>query len=463
MFKKIIKLSTIAILATTAYSADADNDKLNKLEKKILKLEKKLSKTNKKLNQVKAHDAYDNIKFSIDFRNSVDFITIKDNNANTTETNDILSTRLYLDMASSPTDKIVFRGKFGINNVWGGHPGTGDSSFKSWQASSKADNNEFKLKEAYILYTADNDMTYSAGRRQSTGGFLANHRTNTKEATSPLAHVTNMEVDAMMIMFGESFTKAEGSFLKILYGRAHDPVHGVNSMYSEDGTLKTFTGATTTEKDKEVNIAGILGNIYDNGTYKLMGQRMMIINTKGRKIVDGTDANDIKSAPAGKACVTALSLEVNGLDMINEDSDFLADTIVFASIANTEYKPKDGYSLLGSTENKSGSSIWLGIKFPDMLSNSGKFGIEYNKGSQYWTPFTWAEDNMLGSKIAVRGHATEIYWNGIIGNNKNLTTQIKYQNIQHDYTPNQNCQGWVKPEAVDITASNLTFSIRYIY
>ena len=96
-----------------------------------------------------------------------------------------------------------------------------------------------------------------------------------------------------------------------------------------------------------------------------------------------------------------------------------------------------------------------------MITDSGKFGIEYNYGSKDWTPFTWAEDTMIGSKLSVRGHATEVYWNTNLGGLKNLTAQVRYTNIQHDYTPNQKCQGWIKPEAVDIQAQNISFSLRY--
>jgi hypothetical protein len=42
-----------------------------------------------------------------------------------------------------------------------------------------------------------------------------------------------------------------------------------------------------------------------------------------------------------------------------------------------------------------------------MLTEEGKFGLEFNHGSKYWTPMTWAEDTAVGSKVAVRGDAYE--------------------------------------------------------
>jgi len=74
----------------------------------------------------------------------------------------------------------------------------------------------------------------------------------TKDANSPLAHVTNMQVDGAMVRFGESYTMLEGSFAKIIYGRAHDAVSDVNKMYLTDGTLSE---GSTTVIDEEVDFA----------------------------------------------------------------------------------------------------------------------------------------------------------------------------------------------------------------
>lgn len=502
MKKTILSLSAVAALASTSF-AGGDSDiasQLAKMEKmmaaqatqikdlqaqlkdnskldaKIDKLAKKVKKNKKTITAVKVHDAYDNIKFGIDFRSGIDLISVT-NNHSTTESkvtgmtsgekrsNDILSSKLDITMMSSPTDKITFRGKFGVNSVWGGHPGDEDASFKGWQSSSRANNHEFKLKEAYVLYSADNDISYSIGRRPSTEGFLANHRNNTSKPNSPLSHVTNMEVDAAMMRLGESYTKLAGSYMKVVYGRAHDAVDSVAKMYLTDSTLTNGTDETI---DQEVDFFGVLGNIYNDGTYKLMGQHMVILNTKGMKDIDEDGVydiadGDIKKAGSGKAWVSALSLEVSGLDMIDEDSDILADTTVFASIAETNYQPNEGYTLLGTSEDTKGHSIWLGATFPDQITEDGRFGIEYNQGSKNWTPFTWAEDTMIGSKIAVRGHASEVYWNTKIGGFDNLTAQVRYTLVQHDYTPNQKCQGWIKPVETDIEAENMHFSVRYRY
>jgi len=151
-------------------------------------------------------------------------------------------------------------------------------------------------------------------------------------------------------------------------------------------------------------------------------------------------------------------------DGIGEDlGDFADDTIAFGSVAMTHYKPSSGHQLLGSSDATKGYSYWAGVVFPDMITEKGKFGLEYNHGSKYWTPMTWAEDTAMGSKVAVRGNALEGYWNFNMFGLENLTGQARYTYAQHDYTPSIRCSGWVAPQEVDIEASDLRLFVKYIY
>ena len=153
--------------------------------------------------------------------------------------------------------------------------------------TNKANDHTVKVKEAIIIYKPSPGILWSLGRRPSSDGFLANHRQNTQNPNSPLAHVTNMEVDAGMIKLGEKYTKLNGSFVKIVAGRAHDPVKGINDYYgyapyANDAVYDT---GVASEDDKDVNFIGLLGNAYDDGKYRLMFQRMLIKNTKVGKIL----------------------------------------------------------------------------------------------------------------------------------------------------------------------------------
>jgi len=89
--------------------------------------------------------------------------------------------------------------------------------------------------------------------------------------------------------------------------------------------------------------------------------------------------------------------------------------------------------MLGSLESETGTSWWVGAQLP--VTEDGRFGVEYNRGSKYWRPFTYAEDTMIGSKLAARGDAWEAYLTWHIDDA--LSAQVRYTKINYDYTGSQ--------------------------
>ena len=102
--KKIITMSLVATLALTGLHAATNAE----LEARVAELEKKLTKTDKTLTEVKKHDAFDNIKFGIDFRNAIDNLSYKNNDTGEKSNNSsLLTSRLYLTMAAAPMEGLI--------------------------------------------------------------------------------------------------------------------------------------------------------------------------------------------------------------------------------------------------------------------------------------------------------------------------------------------------------------------
>jgi len=465
--KKVISVATALLLSSTLL-ADADvQTQLDELKKEVKKLKKDQKRTKKSLSSVKKSTGGDNIKFGIDFRNAVDVLEYKNNKTGEKYTNDsLLSSRLYLTMKSSPMNGLVFLGKLGVYSTWGAELFESSPAAKDWSATSKASDTIMRIKEAYFVYknkVGSQPYALSIGRRPATNGFLANYRENEPKPNSPLAHITNMEVNgAMLKLSWDRFVT--GSYSKFVYGRAHTGEgHGV---YGESTTDFRYPYANTTGSGKEddnVDFFVFLGDGYNDGQYQVMYQWAHIFNTKGKALKGPGAADDVNKAASGSAELFSLGLKVDGVG--NEISDFLDSTTIFASVAYTQYDAKSGHSILGSSDGGSvnGNSFWVGAIVPDMITEDGKFGVEYNQGSKNWTPMTWAEDTAMGSKIAVRGSAYEAYWNFNLFGAKYLPSQLRYTYAQHDYTPNVNCAGWVKPVATDITSSDIRFAVSYRY
>jgi hypothetical protein len=125
----------------------------------------------------------------------------------------------------------------------------------------------------------------------------------------------------------------------------------------------------------------------------------------------------------------ALSVLIDGL---TEDG-ILSETKLFGSFAWSNTMPDDGLAMLGSMDAESGSSYWFGAYVPfGENAKYGTIGAEFNHGSEYWRPFTYAEDTMIGSKLAVRGDAFEINYTYQL--TKALSLQARYVSIDYDYT-----------------------------
>ena len=464
MIKNLTLISTLALFSTAAFAADDVQTQIDALNAKITKMEKINKYQTKKLSKVNKQSSNDNIKWTIDYRAGYDNLSYKylDNakkadgtddtvNAGQTYTNPaLLTSRLWLGMSASPMDGLTFFGQLAVYGYWGAENTANED--KSWRGSSRPHDWTVRLREGAFVYKFGNDwtipMAVSVGRRPASMGFLANHRDGDAKSGSPLAHITNMEVDAAMVKFDFSEVLLDGSYLKVVYGRAHDPIIvGSTTPYlvDEDPAVD----------DAAVDFVVLPMSIYNDGQNNLMAQYAMIFNSKGTNVVD--PLAPIKKAGAGTTHMGALSYQLDGL---NEDIDFLDGSTLFASAAFTSTDPDSGYEMLGSTEGETGYSFWAGFLFPDMMTDGGRFGLEYNWGSEYWTPMTWAEDTIIGSKIATRGSAYEGYWNIPI-EGKNLSAQLRYTYIDYDYRANTTCY-WDDPADKNLdTAQDIRAYIRY--
>jgi hypothetical protein len=439
--KKMIALSALAA-ATLGFASEADMQaQIDALNAKVKKMERMQKYAQKKLSAVNNQSANDNIKWDADFRTAYDNLDYKfaddalksngdpDPRAGEGFSNPSLFTsRLWLGMGAKPLENLFFYGQLAVYGYWGAE-NTGEAD-KGWRGSSRAHDATIRVREAYFVYQFGNDwtvpMSLSVGRRPATTGFLANHRQGDEKPGSPLAHITNMEVDAAMVKLDFAETLLPGSYLKIVYGRAHDPLKiDPTTPYIDDAI----------DDDKPVDFLVFPMSIYNDGQNNLMAQYTMVLNSKGRCIADETP----KTA-AGTTHLAALSYQLDGL---NEDVEFLDGSTFFASAALTSTDPKSGFEMLGSTSPETGYSFWVGYLFPDMITDGGRFGLEYNWGSKYWTPMTWAEDTAVGSKIATRGSAYEAYWNIPI-EGKNLSAQLRYTYLDYDYRANTTCY-WDDP------------------
>ncbi len=511
------------------------------LEKRVKKLEKQLKNLKKRFIKVKTQTARDNLKWSVDFRTAVDRLSYTTTTGKKYKNDSLLSNRLWLSMAYTPSANIVFKGKLSFNKAYGATPlnytnyapqrGYGYDTF-DWVLNENLLDDNIRLKEAYWLYMNDTffgtNVNWSAsfGRRPSTNGFLISLRDDDKPG-SPLGHVINVEFDGASFKFGlERITKINGMYWKFCFGRGST---NARARFNTDGGFAS-KGDYSTDKTtlKDIDLAGFIFVPYNDGQYKIMTTFFRAFNVPGFNTatsamfdtnelntamiaLEDSDANGIYDTMVfndklgirnvGDQDGGAISILIDGIgEGIN---DFLDDTKLFASFAWSKSNPNNNESsldllamreevakimgenptlsqkdaletllvnlnqniakileqnpslskkqaidtlmkkqgmaevngMLGSNDKKSGVSYYMGVQIPVLFTKDGRFGLEYNHGSKYWRPFTYAEDTLAGSKTAVRGDAIEAYYIQPI--TKGFSAEIRYTKLNYDYTGSQ--------------------------
>lgn len=454
--KKIVTASLAAAMAISSVNASSLTDRLNALEDEIASLKSKVKKQNKKINKVKAHDSNDNIKWSVDYRTAVDKINYDMADGSSRDKQAIFTNRLWLNMAYSPNPKNVFKGQLSMNKAFGadfgetpnpslnpfGMRGSGFDTF-DWVTNEALRDGRLSVRQAYWLYLGDKFLgadipwTFSLGRRPSTNGFLASLRDD-DPAQSPLGHIINVEFDGLSSKLDLSnVTGVPGMSFKICMGL------GSTNATPRLGSLSFTDYAKDDNALEDTQLAGFIFEPYNDGQYIVKTTAFKAFNMPGfdpeafGKAFAGEKANFSQN---GNMLGAAISVMVDGL----AEDGILADTKVFGSFAWSKTDPDaNGYMLglpagaLGpqafgaaAGEAKSGTSYWFGAQVP--VTEKGKFGLEYNHGSQYWRPFDYAEDTLAGSKLAARGDAIEAYFTYQLTDA--LSAQVRYTKIDYDYT-----------------------------
>lgn len=416
------KLATqLAKPAASAKTADA-----------IEELQDQISMINKKTNG-------NNLKWGVDFRTSIDNLNYKMANGTTQKNDALLSNRLWLNMSYKPNQHLKFGGQLAYNKLFGERsmvdPQTGAMDSFDWVSSENRQDDTIRVRSAYMDYADETffgmnvPWSFGIGRRPSTNGKLINYRED-DQATSPLAHISNAEFDGGNIKFHlDTLTGWEGSSVKFAAGRGMsnaEPRFSATPYSNSDGT---DTGnitmyAVNFVPYKSSNIATELQYTHANNLIDIQNggfdQTGTFIPANYNPAMETVGSLHLASA------FVAFSGIGNGI------SNYLDNTIFFISGAMSKTDPQGGKMMLGSYESQNGYSYWIGTQMPSLISEKGKWGIEFNHGSRYWRPFTYGEDTAIGSKIAARGDAYEIYFTEPLVDS--LSFQLRYTYINYDYS-----------------------------
>ncbi len=402
------------------------------------------------------------IKWDVDFRTSVDNIQYKMADGSKQNNDALFSNRLWLGMNYAATKNLSFTGQLAYNKIFGQRTmsptaSPGMEGF-DWISGEAAYDDTLRVRSAYFFYNNDElagleiPWTFSLGRRPSTEGHLINLREN-DQASSPLAHTINVEFDGASAKFDtDKLTGLDGSYFKLCAGR------GMSNAEPRFSSAPYSSQATDTNN---IDMAGIIIVPYDDKQYST-GFQYTYANNLIDIMDNGMITNDSGAVPHAPSTPVQSFDTVGGLHtatafaMINgigdKWSDFLDDSLIFVSGAMSKTDPYGGKTMLGSVDSKTGYSYWIGTQFPSLISDEGRWGVEFNHGSEFWRPITYGEDTLIGSKLAARGDAYELYFTEPLVDDI-LTFQLRYTYINYDYSGSNGFFGTTSGTPMAISSS----------
>jgi hypothetical protein len=415
---------------TDAEDADTEDEEEESIEDIVEEMQENIAELNKNTNS-------NHLKFGVDYRFAVDNLHYKMADGSKQNNNAFMTNRLWINMNWAATRHLSFTGQLAYNKAFGARSGVTSPGYETfdWIANENAYDDQLRVRSAYFLYKdtdffgVDMPWTFSVGRRPSTNGHLVNLRDDDR-AASPMGHNINVEFDGASAKFGlENLTGIDGMYVKFCAGRG---------MSNAAPRFNSAPYADTTS-NASIDLVGLIFTPWSDGQYTINTQYYYAAN-----LIDAVNPS-LPSAgfnTVGNLHAFTANFVANGIG--DGLSDYLDETTFFISGAISKTDPDAGQRMLyGATdefgnptqtgESKTGHSYWAGLQMPSLISEEGKWGVEYNHGSKYWRSITYGEDTNIGSKLAARGDAYEVYFTEYLVEDI-LSMQIRYTYIDYDYT-----------------------------
>jgi hypothetical protein len=397
--------------------------------------------------------------------------------------------RLRLNMKAKIWDNVKFSGRLSMFKNFG--DSTDVQVFDSWNRftmdatnSANTTSDVLRVDRAYFDWSniADSGVYLSIGRRPSTGGPPTQYRDGELRRGTPTGNVMSLNFDGITI--GKHFEDIglEGFTARFCYGQGFE---------SEWGNGELFNNTYTDTKD--THFAGFNVDILNDGInfLQVTAFRAMDINDgfKGliafpsdyAAIFAPTLWQDMQNFPnfnfvtRVQPSTTIGDIDLGGIVFSREEDNGVN---WFLSGGMTVLRPNGNAGMFGGmgsdlvyevqdvggmlmpvptgkgtpTDDETGYGVYVGVQVPAPL---GKFGLEYNYGSEWWTPFNQALDDPIGSKLATRGHVGEAYY--IFDINPRMFFKLNGIYYDYEYTGSGSPVG--KPQKIDDILDGTAYSM----
>jgi hypothetical protein len=482
-------MAALLALPATGFAAGQDDAMISELQKQIQELSGELEELSDRLDSAERHSTLDRIELTGDMRVKADSLHYKDvtvvqnpmmgMNPDGTFVrkkfdlnNDILyTTRLRLNMKAKVWDNVKFNGRLLMYKNWG--DSASSKVFDSWSSftmdgtnSGNTTGDTLHVERAFFDWSNINDSNFylSIGRRPSTYGPPGNYRENELRGGTPSGHLVNFNFDGITAGYhlGE-ITGWEGQTVRFCYGQGFESEYGNGELWGEIKAEDTHLGGFNIDVlNDDTNFIQLTAfraqDISDGFKGTLAIPSSFLPPDLGSALFPGFN---LESRYFGTTNIGNLNLAGIGYTRTMDNG-----LVWFGSLGWTQTDPNGKAGLFGgllsdmnpmtgaAAENKTrdGHSIYVGLQTPAPM---GKFGLEYNYGSRYWMPFTQAQDDVTGSKLATRGHVGEAYY--IVDINPRMFLKVGAIYYDYEYTGSGSPVG--KPQKVEDVQNGKAYSM----
>ncbi|MCI0619195.1 DUF3373 family protein [bacterium] len=347
------------------------------------------------------------------------------------------TTRVRLNMKADIMENLSFQGRLAMYKAWG--DSTGVQVFNGQANSINIDGTTTTVPNSDIIridraffdwnHVADTGLYFSIGRRPSSAGPPTEIKENRLRGGTPMGHVVDFQFDGITVGYVSESEKLPGSVFRFCYRL------GYESGFGSADQLKA-----PADRLSDAHFGGF--NVDLLATDRTFVQATIL---RAFDVPDGFNSlvvmpvDPVTGNPAPGPAVIRFTASENlgdislgGAVLERSDGPFKW----FLSGAFSKTHPDNVTTPFGGLlsdpfsvpESHDGGSFYGGLRYE--FPNAKTFiGGEYNYGSKYWFNFTHAEDEIVLSKLATRGHVFE----GYLNHEFNKHVMLRVAGIYYDY------------------------------
>jgi hypothetical protein len=344
----------------------------------------------------------DKLKFGLGYKVNMDNFKKKLANGDSVKNNNVLSSKLMLNIKANITDNLKFYSRLSMYKYWGNGEVHPYSRYDNMQGRVPSVSTLF-VERAYFNWFLNRDgkipFALTIGRQPSADGPSQQFKDNTTRKATYSALLYDGASDGAVVTLNLShILDNKGTYLRFGYAKGY--------LYTE--SQPDVSNAFVGPMDNELKDSDIYGVFFDTTLPTLKHSLVQVSFSKMYNVIanplDTTDLN----TNIGDFSIAGAMLEVKNIKDTHLDFFLHYGYSVGYSNGNNY---SDYGSLLGSTtdhSNKYGHAVWTGARYALDEKQHFKIGAEYNHGSKNWVSFTQGSFDVY-NKLATRGDVYEAY------------------------------------------------------